>query len=215
MKPGAVAMVSGPVDPADWWQAPARQLAAEIPVLAPHDECVQPPFGIAWIASLARELHAASPAGPVVFAAHGTAGPLVPGLAGTQRAAGRHVGGYVFVDATLPRPGPQSHMDLLRAAAPEEAERAHAHLHGNGVAWPDDDRLARPRGHDFWMETLPPVSDWPDAPCAYIYTQLPAPGCGDTAFWARTARARGWPVISAEDMSLADAVRLALAELPG
>ncbi|AYY11767.1 hypothetical protein EF847_02520 [Actinobacteria bacterium YIM 96077] len=235
MKPETLVVVSGPVDPRDWWEPlTADLLAADLPITAPRDACEQAPYGIAWIASIARVLHSSSLDSPLVIAGHGTAGPLLPALAGTQQVAGRHVGGYVFVDATLPRPGPTSHLDLLQAAAPDEGEAAHEHLHQPGATWPLPPALpdtpgntpgadgqhgemhARPRDHDFWTETLPPATDWPDAPCAYVQTGQAAPGCGDIAFWARSAQARGWTVIDdTHNADLGRAIRAAVEALPG
>ncbi|NED95792.1 hypothetical protein G1H11_10755 [Phytoactinopolyspora alkaliphila] len=187
---------------------------------------------------MAQHLQLAAPADPLVVVGHGSAGPLLPALARTQRAGGRHIAGYVFVDATLPRPGPTSHLDLLKAAAPDEERLAHEHLHAPGGVWPalaDSEKpfpgesrgtvphtaqgpaqglpQARPRDHQFWSETLPPAIDWPDAPCAYVHTGQPAPGCGDVDFWARSARSRGWPVT--EEPDPLQGVRASLDHLPG
>lgn len=111
------------------------------------------------------------------------AGPLLPALARTQRAARRQVGGYIFVDASLPRAGQQSHLDLLRAADPDAAERIHADLH-------DDAGHA----HELWTEPLPPAIDWPDAPCGYIRTGAEGAATGPPEWWARSAEQRGWLV---------------------
>jgi hypothetical protein len=176
---------------------------------------------------VAQHLQMTTPLDPLVVVGHGSAGPLLPALARSQRAGGRHIGGYVFVDATLPRPGPTSHLDLLRAAAPDEEGTAHEHLHVPGGLWPamphsggaplqaesPTTPQSRPRDHQFWYETLPPALDWPDAPCAYVRTGRPAAGCGDLEFWARSARSRGWPVI--EETNPVTGVRASLDHLPG
>ncbi len=119
------------------------------------------------------------------------------------------------MDATLPRPGRVNHLELLEAASPTEAETAHQQLHAPGGLWPDpaEDTLARARDHQFWTETLPPAIDWPDAPCAYVHTGAPTTGCGDTSFWARSARSRGWAVYESADT--ADGIQDAVAQLPG
>lgn len=177
------------------------------------------PHGIAWVAAHAAALHRSGGWGtsdaPLVLVGHGTAGPLLPALARTQRSAGRKVTGYVFIDATLPRPGVTTHLDLLRAAAPEDADAAHEHLHGDGATWPAD--AARPGDHDLWTDPLPPPIDWPDAPCAYVATPAAAPGCGPIGFWARSAAARAWTVreLPDDDEGLASALADLITSLPG
>lgn len=200
MRPGAVVLVSGPVDgPADAVGLcdPTAGDADGYDVLSPPSASGGQPYAVTWIASIARPLHAHRLRDPLVLVGHGTAGPLLPALARTQRAAGRRIGGYVFVDATLPRPGSPSHLDLLRAADAEQAERAHEALHEHDATWPPG--APRPQGHDFWTEPLPPAPDWPDAPCAYVRTRDTAPGTGPVEFWARSARSRGWPVREGSD----------------
>jgi hypothetical protein len=201
VKPGALVLVTGPVDPAEWWAAAQRELSGSgVSVIAPQDTAAPPLFGVSWIASVAQTLNTSSLPDPLVLAGHGTAGPLLPALARAQRAAGRQIGGYVFVDATLPRPATPSHRDFLRAAAPAAADSVHEQLHQPDGVWPADPLNGeRQHDHRFWTETLPPAIDWPDAPCAYVRTGRPAPGCGDTSFWARSARSRAWPVVEETD----------------
>lgn len=193
MLPGTVVLVPGPVDPPDWWAGPAGDLAAAgYHVMAPRVAVSDPPYSVSWIAGAARPLHASDVPTPILLVAHGTAGPLLPALARTQRAARRHVGGYVFVDAALPRPGGQSHLDLLRAADPAAADQVHDALH-RGTAL---SQVAHPLAadHGFWTERLPPAIDWPDSPCAYVRTGASDPATGPTEWWARTAGQRGWLV---------------------
>jgi hypothetical protein len=129
---------------------------------------------------------------PLVLVGHATAGPLLPALARTQRATRRLVGGYVFVDATLPRPGQQTHLELLRAADSGTADRIHAELHDEAVDVPDAPPLMT--DHAFWSEPLPAAIDWPDAPCAYVRSGREVLGTGPTSWWARSAESRGWIV---------------------
>lgn len=214
MQPGAVVVVSGPLGP---WAA-GRRLAEydrlPHPVVVAEPVAERPPYAVAWLATAARRLLAAAPPAPLLLLAHGTAGPLLPALARTQKAAGRRVGGYVFADAALPRAGSPSHLDLLRAADGATADAVHDALHADGGSWPPE--AAHPGDHDFWTERLPPAPDWPDAPCAYLRTDADVPGIGPADFWARSAAARGWPVRTVPD---GDAVAAALAEviaaLPG
>lgn len=215
MQPGAVVVVSGPLGP---WAA-GRSLAEPgrlpWPVVIAEPVADRRPYAVAWLAAAARDLLAASPASPLLLVAHGTAGPLLPALARAQRTAGRRVGGYVFADATLPRAGSPSHLDLLRAADGEQADAVHATLHdGDGAVWPPG--AAHPGDHDFWTERLPPAPDWPDAPCGYLHTGAVAAGTGPSDFWARSAAARGWPahtMTGGEDV--ADALAGLIAALPG
>ncbi|WP_053204854.1 hypothetical protein [Jiangella muralis] len=211
MQPGAVVVVSGPLGP---WAGGPRPSSVPYPVVVAAPVAERRPYAVSWLADAARRLLAATPASPLVLVAHGTAGPLLPALARAQRAAGRRVGGYVFADATLPRPGAPSHLDLLRAADGPAADAAHDALHGSGAVWPPD--AAHPGDHDFWTERLPPAPDWPDAPCGYLHTGAAVPGVGPGGFWARSAAARGWPV---HTMAGGDDVTAALAgvidALPG
>lgn len=222
MSPADVVLLAGPTDRPDHWSSvaadwpdEARRPIAPEPVVPP-----QRPYGVAWTTAHAAALHQAGrwgrTAAPLVLVGHGTAGPLLPALARTQRSARRRVVAYVFVDATLPRPGVSTHLDLLRAAAPADADAAHEHLHIAGSTWPAE--ADRPGDHDFWTEPLPPPIDWPDAPCAYLATPAASPGCGPVDFWARSAAARGWNVrrsADADDAALAAALSELIAALPG
>ena len=153
-------------------------------VIAPELRPSGPPHAVGWVASAAGPLHAADVPAPLALIGHGTAGPLLPALARTQRAARRQIGGYVFVDATLPRAGSQTHLDLLRAADPVAAEHIHADLHNDHAG----------HAHDVWTEPLPPAIDWPDAPCGYIHTGAEGTVTGPLDWWARSAEQRGWLV---------------------
>jgi hypothetical protein len=218
VQPGAVVVVSGPLGP--WAAGPELAARLPYPVVVAEPVADRPPYAVGWLATAARQLLAAPPlaaasAAPLLLVAHGTAGPLLPALARTQRAAGRRVGGYVFADAALPRPGAPSHLDLLRAADGAAADAVHDGLHdGDGGSWPPD--AAHPGDHDFWTERLPPAPDWPDAPCAYLHTGAAVPGIGPADFWARSAAARGWPVRTvAGGEDVAAALAGTIAALPG
>lgn len=165
-------------------------------VVAPEVLAGPAPYSVGWVAGMARPLHAADVPTPLVLVGHGMAGPLLPALARTQRAARRAVGGYVFVDASLPRSGAQTHLDLLRAAHSDAADRVHAALHGEAPHWSDQPALAA--DHAFWTESLPPAIDWPDAPCAYVRSGADVREIGPATWWARSAQQRGWLVHEAE-----------------
>lgn len=214
-----VALLAGPTDRRSYWEpvaaawpAGAGRVVSAVPDVAGHR-----PFGVAWVAAHASALHRTGGWGrsnaPLVLVAHGTAGPLLPALARTQKSAGRHIAGYVFVDATLPRPGTSTHLDLLRAAAPDEAEAAHHQLHEDGATWPVE--ADRPGDHEFWTESLPPVIDWPDAPCAYLATKNRVPATGPIDFWARSASARAWTVREVDGAPQGDELAGVLSDLIG
>lgn len=199
VRPGALVLLNGPLDNPDWWASAAIALSqSDYTVLAPGAGATGPPYAVGWIASIAAQLQTAAPAGPLVFVGHGNAGPLLPALARAQRAAGRRTGGYVFVDATLPRAGEPSHLDVLSTADPALGQKVHDALHEESALWPPD--APQPQPHDFWTEPLPMAVDWPDAPCAYLVTGAEPPGTGKIDFWSRSAHARGWDVAENADV---------------
>ena len=137
---------------------------------------------------------------PVVLVAHSAAGPLLPAIGTAIR---QPVRAYLFVDARLPSPG-VSRLDAIavehRAIAADR--RANLETGHRFPTWtdadlrelvPDPDRrrllLAelRPRGADFWIEALPEVGGWPDAPCCYLLLSAPYRSAADGA------RRAGWP----------------------
>ena len=166
----------------------------------------EPPYLSRFVAHTAQQLRLAGADDRVILMGHGAAGPLLPQIAFARQAAGRPVGGYVFVDALLPRTlRPGNLLDVMEASDPVAAASLAQHL-SDGGAFPDltDADLAevvpgpadralllasvRPRRLDFFTEPLPTPVDWPDAPCAYI--RLGEAHVSD----ARTASSRGWSV---------------------
>ena len=110
MTPGTLVLLHAPGAGADsWGDVPGELRADGWSVVVPDVQ----ETGHRYIARASLLIAAADPAAPLVLAARGAAGPLLPGVALAQRAAHRPVGGYVFVDADLPRP---------------------LHLHGEGSA---------------------------------------------------------------------------------
>jgi hypothetical protein len=151
----------------------------------------------------ATQIAAAEQATPTIFVAHSGAGPLLPAFTTSLTSSG----GYIFLDAGLPRAGQPSRLDLLREEDEEfAAEFVHALRSGSRFpTWtaddladlvPDvDDRIAlikslRPRALDFFSEPLPTLEDWRDGPCGYLRTSAAYD------FWLHTAEKLGWPVIS-------------------
>jgi len=185
-----------------------------------HDE--HPPYAMRYVAAAATQIAEADLADPVVLVGHSGAGPLLPQIGYARRSAHHAVGGYVFFDASLPRPGSPTRLELLHTEDHSFAHELTALLDAGG-RFPDwDDEallaLARPRGKDFFTERLPHPPDWPDAPVAYVRTSMPY------VWHARVARGRSWPVVERElghfpgityPTAAADAVEEALHGLPG
>jgi hypothetical protein len=166
----------------------------------------QAPFAERYVTRAAAQISATQPAPPMVFVAHSGAGPLLPPIAASQPDDRRPPGGYVFLDAGIPRAGSTSRLDLLR----EEDESIAAGFRSSleaGARFPmwTVDELAdivpnlqdrvdlvqslHPRGRDFFTEPLPALDDWPDAPCGYLRTSAAYD------HWVRVAEQRGWPVV--------------------
>jgi hypothetical protein len=167
----------------------------------------EPPYAATYIARAAQQVARAAPRSPLGLVGHSGAGPLLPQIGYAQRAAQRQVGAYVFLDATLPRPG-ASRLELLHADSENLAHRIHDQLERGELvpAWTDDDLAAgglgaperrvvlaalRPRGLAFFEEPLPHPGDWPDAPSGYLQT---SPAYESAA---RVAELRGFSVSSA------------------
>lgn len=195
MRPATFVLLHSPLTTAAAWGAVPDRLAERgfavvVPEVADDD---RPPYAGRYVARAALEINAARPDPPLVLVGHGGAGPLVPAVGGAQRAAHRLVGGYVFLDALLPRAGTATRLDLLRAEDPDAAGGIAALLEGGG-RYPDravadaPPGAIRPRGRDFFTEPLPMAQDWPNAPCGYLRTSALYAGA------ARQARLRGWPV---------------------
>ena len=196
--------------PAAWGELPAvlRTLGHGVVVLDVRDDD-DAPYAARYVATAAQQIHTAGPDAPLHLVAHSGAGYLPPQLAFTQRSARRAVRCYVFLDAGLPVPRPASRLELLAGEDAGMAAELEALLTAGGrfPPWSDEDLRAlisddalrggvvgslRPRGRDFFTETLPFPSgetDWPDAPCGLLQTSEAYAGP------ARSARSRGWPVV--------------------
>ena len=112
MTPGTLVLLHAPgADAKSWGELPETLRSSGVDVVAPDVR----ETGHRYIARVSLLLAAADPAAPLVLVARGAAGPLLPGVALGQRAAHRRVGGYVFVDADLPRP-----MHLRGEGSPDE-----------------------------------------------------------------------------------------------
>lgn len=216
--------------PAAWGGLPESLAAAghRAVVLDVRDDD-EPPYAARYVASAALQVEGAAAEPPVFLVGHSGAGYLLPQLGAAQRSARRPVRGYVFVDAGVPHARAATRIGLYRTEDTEYADGLVELLDRGGTFpdWTDDDlrelvpdtdrRVAlvaslRPRGRDYFEETLPFPSDWPDAPCGYLKYSA----AYDNP--ARVARSRGWPVLERAGGHFApaadpDAVAADLAEL--
>lgn len=127
--------------------------------------------------ALADVPHATS----LTLVAHSGAGPLLPAI---RQSLVHPVHAYVFVDAGIPRDS-LSRLDLMKSEDPEWTAQFQEELaRGERFpAWSVDDlqevipdvalrqqmvHELRPRGLDFFTESIPVFDGWPDAPCIYI-----------------------------------------------
>jgi hypothetical protein len=105
--PGTLVLLHAPHSRAEsWGDLPETLRRQGLDVIAPD---VPDDPGPRYVARASLIIAAERPVAPLVLVAAGGAGPLVPAVALAQRAAHRQVGGYVFVDADLPRPQHQQH----------------------------------------------------------------------------------------------------------
>jgi pimeloyl-ACP methyl ester carboxylesterase len=194
---------------AAWGELPdvLRERGHEVVLLDVTDD-VEPSYASRYVARAAVQIAAARPARPVHLVGHSGAGYLLPQIGAARRSARERVAGYVFLDAGAPHGRDATRLTLLRAEDPAAAGELEGLLERGGrfPPWrdedlrelvPDDARRAalvaslRPRGVDFFTETLPYPGDWPDAPCGFLKLS----SAYDVP--ARVARSRGWPVVSA------------------
>lgn len=169
MTPGTLVLLHSPLTTASVWGSLPEALGGYDVVMPEVADDDRPPYAGRYVARAALEITAAGVKPPLVLAAHGDAGPLLPPIGAAQRAAHRLVGAYVFVDAELPQARPSR-----RGYADGEAPA--------GVT-------LRTRGADFFAEEPPLPQDWPDAPCGYLRTS------DRHERQAGQARMRGWPVV--------------------
>jgi hypothetical protein len=141
---------------------------------------------------------------PVALVGYSGAGALLPAIG---RAIRQPVAAYVFLDAGLPAGG-RSRLETMAAEGPSGAafavDLASALEAGHRYPeWTDEDLApllrdperrrqllaeVQPRARSFWIEPLPVVEPWPDAPCAFLQFSEAY------QFAADEAQALGWPV---------------------
>jgi pimeloyl-ACP methyl ester carboxylesterase len=183
-----------------------RRLDVVVPDISADD---RPPYASRYVAEAAKQLLASVGHGPAVLVGHSGAGPLLPQVGFARQAVGAVVDSYLLVDAMLPRvPRATNRLQLLHledeAFAHDLEQRLAAGeryptwtVEALATDLPDATarvvlEAARPRGQDYFTETLPLTEDWPDAPVGYLRLS----GCYEVP--ARTARHRGWQVAELE-----------------
>lgn len=169
MTPGTLVLLHSPLTTASAWGSLPKALGAYDVVVPEVTDDDRPPYAGRYVARAALQIAAAGVTPPVVLVAHGDAGPLLPPIAGAQRAAHRLVGAYLFVDAELPRAAPRPRRAYAEAEVPAEV-------------------TLRVREPEFFTEEPPMAQDWPDAPCGYLRTS------SRHEDQAAQARMRGWEV---------------------
>jgi hypothetical protein len=193
--------------PEAWGRLPTllREQAYDVVVINVEDDD-EAPYADRYVTRATVQISAAPPTPPTIFLAHSGAGQLLPAITGSLHPSYRPPGGYIFLDAGLPRPGRPSRLDLLREEDDEFAAEFVDSLRAGDrfPGWTADDladlvpklsdRIAlikslRPRALDFFAEPLPALEKWPDAPCGYLRTSAAYD------FWLRIADDRGWPVV--------------------
>ncbi|MDL4773701.1 hypothetical protein [Actinomadura xylanilytica] len=101
MTPGTLVLLHGPhATAAAWGDLPELLRSYGLDVIAPD---VPDGEGARFVARASLTIAATDPVPPLVLVGLGSAGPLLPAVSAAQRAAHRKIGGYVFVDADLPR----------------------------------------------------------------------------------------------------------------
>lgn len=207
MTPNLYVLLHSPLTgPVAWGRLPTllREHGYDVIVIKVQDDD-EAPFADRYVRLAAGQISVAESAPPTVFVAHSGAGPLLPAMTSTLPRPCRP-GGYVFLDAGIPKMGQPSRLDLLSEEDGNFAAEFRASLDA-GARFPTwtvdelahvipnrDDRMdliqsLRPRGRDFFTEPLPAFDLWPDGPCGYLRTSAAYD------YWTSMAEQRGWPVV--------------------
>ncbi|MFI0448158.1 hypothetical protein [Actinomadura sp. 6N118] len=166
MTPGTLVLLHAPSSSAAaWGDLPEMLRSYGMDVVTPDVT----ESGTRYVARASLIIAATAPTSPLVLIAYGAAGPLLPAVALAQRAAHRKVGGYVFIDAELPRP--QREHDHEDPPAPVPADWPDApcgYLRTNG-AEPDEHRQAM---REATLRGWPVVEHRPPAAVAQALSEL-------------------------------------------
>ena len=137
-----------------------------------------PPYWRRHVEAVVRAVAGLPEATAPYLVGHGGAGVLLPAI---REGMGRPVGGYIFVDAAIPRDG-ASRLDLFGSPREAAAFRASA-ADGRIPTWTEDDLRQeipdaerrrqmvselRPLPLAVYEERVPVFAGWPDAPCGYL-----------------------------------------------
>ncbi|WP_344902083.1 hypothetical protein [Actinomadura meridiana] len=151
MTPGTLVLLHEPnATAAAWGDLPEALRSYGVHVITPD---VPDATGPRYIARASLTITATDPEPPLTLAAHGTAGPLLPGIALAQRAAHRPIAGYVFIDADLPRPQDQTENDLPMPPDWPEAPCAYLRTHRDRSAPTNHDQALREARLRTWPTT--------------------------------------------------------------
>ncbi|MBT2206729.1 hypothetical protein [Actinomadura sp. NEAU-AAG7] len=158
MTPGSLVLLHAPgASAASWGDLPEMLRSYGLDVIAPDVA----ETGSRYVARVSLIITASGPEVPLVLVAHGDAGPLLPAVALAQRAAHRMVGGYVFVDAALPRPqGAHDHEQVPIPPDWPEAPCGYLRTHADRSASSGHDQAVRQAGLRGWtvVEHEPPAA---------------------------------------------------------
>jgi hypothetical protein len=206
--PNSYVLLHSPLTgPVAWGRLPTllRERGYDVIVINVQEDD-EAPFAERYVTLAAAQISVAESAPPMLLVAHSGAGPLLPPITSTLPGASRPPGGYLFLDAGIPRKGQPSRLDLLREEDGNLAAELRDSLNA-GACFPmwtadelanvvpnHDDRIdlvrsLRPRGRDFFTEPLPAFDVWPDAPCGFLRMSAAYD------YWTRIAEQRGWPVV--------------------
>ncbi|WP_199487208.1 hypothetical protein [Actinomadura spongiicola] len=155
MTPGTMILLHEPnATAAAWGDLPEMLRSYGLDVVAPD---VPDATGPRYIARASLTITATDPAPPLALAAHGAAGPLLPGIALAQRAAHRPIAAYVFIDADLPRLGrhPDPENDLPMPPDWPEAPCGYLRTPTDRDTAPDHDQAIREARLRGWQVTEP------------------------------------------------------------
>ena len=206
-EPTAFVLIHSPICGPDTWEPVSMALRANgaqtvVPDLGVGDA---PPYWRAHTRCIVRSIaEEVAPGVPLVLVAHSGAGQLLGVLGLVLHDVGYRVSSYILADAGLP-PDNESRLQQLERASPEFSAELRRHFDAGGSfpAWtdealqpliPDDQRRERLLAgvrrlpYDYWRETIPRATDWPEAPVGVLLFS------GSYEATAQAAAEAGWPL---------------------
>jgi hypothetical protein len=206
------------VGPATWELVAYELRQCKIGVVVPalSTDVADKPYWKQHASAVAQALIGIQDSEPLVLVGHSGAGVLLPAI---RQMISQPVGGYIFVDASIPRNG-ASRLDLF-GSLEEVTQFRDAAQNGFLPVWSDDDlrnaiqddsarrqfvNELQPLPLGVYEEPIPVFDGWPDAPCAYL---LFSEVYRDAAMLAQS---RGWhyaELLSGHFQMLNDPVKVA------